>query len=61
MNWVYMMVWRWMADATVYLILFISLSGVYLWYALRSERSVGFFLLFGGALSLFGLAYALSR
>jgi hypothetical protein len=61
MNWVYMMVWRWMADATVYLILFISLSGVYLWYALRAERSVGFFLLFAGALSLFGLAYALSR
>jgi hypothetical protein len=56
-----MMVWRWMADATVYLILFISLSGVYLWYALRAERSVGFFLLFAGALSLFGLAYALSR
>ncbi|MGO8700063.1 MAG: PepSY-associated TM helix domain-containing protein [Limisphaerales bacterium] len=61
MNWVCLKVWRWMADATVYLILFISISGVYLWYMLRAERSVGFFLLSAGALSLFGMAYALSH
>ena len=61
MNWFYMRVWRWMADATVYLILFISVSGIYLWYALRAERSVGVILLFAGALSFFGMAYALSR
>src|SRR5229473_8641391 len=30
MNWFYMKAWRWMADATVYLILFISVSGIYL-------------------------------
>ena len=30
MNWFYMRAWRWMADATVYLVLFISLSGIYL-------------------------------
>src|SRR3989454_181454 len=59
MNWFYMRVWRWMADATVYLILFISVSGVYLWYVLRAERSVGLILLFAGALSFFGMAYAL--
>ena len=59
MNWFYMKAWRWMADATVYLILFISVSGVYLWYTLRAERSVGFILLFAGALSFFGMAYAL--
>ena len=61
MNWFYMKAWRWMADATVYLILFISVSGVYLWYVLRTERSVGFILLFAGALSFFGMAYALSH
>jgi hypothetical protein len=61
MNWFYMRAWRWLADATVYLILFISLSGVYLWYVLRSERTVGFILLFAGALSFFGLAYAVSH
>src|SRR5712664_1231782 len=59
MNWFYMRVWRWMADATVYLILFISVSGIYLWYVLRAERSVGLILLFAGALSFFGMAYAL--
>src|SRR6266513_5854944 len=59
MNWFYMRAWRWMADATVYLILFISVSGIYLWYVLRTERPVGFILLFAGALSLFGIAYAL--
>ena len=61
MNWFYMKVWRWMADATVYLILFISVSGIYLWYVLRSERAVGLILLCAGALSFFGMAYALIR
>src|SRR5258707_2170113 len=61
MNWFYMRAWRWMADGTVYLILFISVSGIYLWYALRAERSVGLILLFAGALSFFGMAYALIR
>lgn len=61
MNWIAMKAWRWMADATVYLILFISVSGVYLWYVLRAERKVGIILLFVGALSFFGMAYALSH
>ena len=61
MNWFYMRAWRWMADATVYLVLFISVSGIYLWYVLRAERSVGYILLFAGALSFFVMAYALSR
>ena len=61
MNWFYMRAWRWMADATVYLVLFISVSGIYLWYVLRAERSVGYLLLFAGAISFFGMAYALSH
>ena len=61
MNWFYMKAWRWLADTTAYLILFISVSGIYLWYVLRAERRVGFVLLFAGALSFFGLAYALSH
>jgi hypothetical protein len=59
MNWFYMRAWRWLADATVYLILFISVSGIYLWYVLRAERAVGLILLLAGALSFFGMAYAL--
>jgi len=56
-----MQAWRWLADTTAYLILFISVSGIYLWYVLRTERRVGFVLLFAGALSFLGLAYALSH
>src|SRR5207249_8043691 len=41
MNWFYMRAWRWMADAAVYRILFISLSVIFLWYVLRAQRSVG--------------------
>jgi hypothetical protein len=61
MNWFYMKAWRWLADATVYLVLFISVSGIYLWYVLRAERAVGLILLFAGALAFFGMAYALSH
>jgi hypothetical protein len=61
MNWVYMKVWQWFADATVYLTLFITLSGIYLWYVLRAERKIGFILLFAGTLTFFGLAYAISH
>ena len=61
MNWFALKAWRWLADATVYLILFISVSGLYLWYVLRAERKVGFILLFAGAVSFFGMAYALSH
>lgn len=60
-NWIHLKVWGWLADATAYLILFISVSGLYLWYALRAERRVGCILLFTGALSLLGMAYALSH
>ena len=59
MNWFYMKAWRWMADETVYLILFVSVSGIYLWYVLRAERTVGLILLCAGALSFFGMTYAL--
>jgi hypothetical protein len=58
-NWFYMKAWAWMADATVYLVLFITVSGIYLWYVLRAERAIGFILLVAGALAFFGMAYAL--
>ena len=61
MNWFYMKAWRWLADTTAYLILFISVSGIYLWYVLRAERKAGLVLLLAGALSFFGMAYALSH
>lgn len=56
-NWFWTGVWRWVADATVYLILFLSVSGIYLWAVLRAERRIGLMLLAAGALSFFGLVY----
>jgi hypothetical protein len=61
MNWFYMRVWRWLADSTVYLLLFTSVSGIYLWYVLRAERSIGLGLLVAGAISFFGVVYALAH
>lgn len=57
-NWFWTGVWRWVADGTVYLVLFLSLSGIYLWTALRSERRIGLALLATGACTFFGIVYA---
>ena len=59
MNWFYMWLWRWFADGTVYLVLFLSVSGLYLWYTLRAERRIGFCLLGAGIISFSGIVYAL--
>jgi hypothetical protein len=61
MNWFFMKAWRWFADATVYLILFVSVSGIYLWYMLRAERRVGLILFIAGTLTFFGIAYVISH
>jgi hypothetical protein len=60
-NWVGTRVWKWFADATIYLTLFISVSGIYLWYVLRAERAIGSVLLIAGAVSLFWIIYAVIR
>ena len=58
-NWVYTWIWRWFADAAVYLLLFISASGIYLWAILKAERKVGLILIGAGAISFMGVVYAL--
>lgn len=60
-NWFFARAWAWLADATVYLTLFLTLSGLGLWYLLRSERKAGLALLAAGGVSCFGLVYALIR
>ena len=60
-NWVGTNVWRWFADATVSLLLFISISGLYLWWAIKGERRAGLALLTAGAVTFFGLVYAVIR
>ena len=51
--------WRILADATAYLTLFITISGVYLWVALKAERRVGLALVLTGAITFWGLVYAI--
>jgi hypothetical protein len=58
-NWIGMRIWRMFADATIYLLLFISLSGVYLWWAIKAERRIGFVLLGAGSVTFFGLIFAI--
>jgi hypothetical protein len=61
MNWFMIRAWRWFADATAYLLLFISVSGIYLWIVLRAERRTGLILIAMGAFSFFGIVYVLSN
>jgi len=60
-NSTYMRVWRWLADVTTYGLLFLTLSGLYLWAVLRAERRIGLALLCAGGISFVGLVYAISR
>lgn len=57
-NWFWTRAWQGLADATVYLVLFLSMSGVYLWAVIRSERKIGLMLLLAGAVSFAGITYA---
>jgi hypothetical protein len=56
----FMRAWRVLADGTAYMVLFITVSGIYLWTALRAERRAGLVLLLAGALTFFGLIYAVA-
>lgn len=59
-NWFWTRVWRWLADGTVYLVLFVSATGLYLWFSIKAERRIGFALLGVGAVSFFALLYGLA-
>ena len=50
-NWIFTRLWRWLADGTVYLLLFLSVSGVYLWTVLKAQRRAGLLFLGAGVLS----------
>ncbi len=59
-NWFLTRAWGWLADGTVYTLLFISATGIYLWFAIKAERRTGLALLAGGALTFCGFVYALA-
>jgi hypothetical protein len=58
-NWVFTRIWAWLADATVYLLLFVTASGISLWLTLRAERKAGLLVLGTGALSFFVIVLAI--
>ena len=49
----------WIADATVYLTLFLTLSGVYMWAVLKVERKSGLLFMGAGCVSFGVILYAL--
>ena len=59
-NWLWTRAWRHLADAIVYLLLFVSATGLYLWFAIRAERRVGLALLGAGALTFMVLLYGIA-
>lgn len=58
-NWLYMAWWSALADAVVYGILAVTLSGLYLWWRLRPQRGLGWLMLGMGALSATALVLAI--
>lgn len=54
-NWIITKFWGWIADATVYLTLFLTVSGIYLWALMKAERKAGLIALGTGLLTFVGL------
>lgn len=52
-NSAFLKIWRVLADAVVYVLLFLTISGIFLWYLLKVERKLG---LYAIALGIFFFA-----
>ncbi|MFT5366150.1 MAG: hypothetical protein ACI8V2_001097 [Candidatus Latescibacterota bacterium] len=58
-NWIFTRIWTFLVDGVVYLILFISVSGIYLWIVLKAERKIGLVVLGTGCLTFAAIVTAL--
>jgi hypothetical protein len=54
-NWVFTKLWGAVSDTTVYLIIFLSISGIYMWAVLKGERKPGFIFLGLGCASFLAI------
>jgi hypothetical protein len=54
-NWVFMQLWRWVADASVYLLLFLTATGIYLWTVIKAQRRMGRLCVGAGAVAFVAL------
>jgi hypothetical protein len=60
-NWLFTRLWGWVADATVYLLLLLTITGFYLWTVLKADRRAGLLCLGGGVACFTLLLVALIR
>lgn len=58
-NWGMTKFWGWLADATVYLTLFLTISGIYLWLFIKAEWKIGWIMLGGGVASFVSIILAI--
>ena len=58
-NWFWTEAWRWIADGTVYLLFFVSATGLYLWFTIKADRRTGLAVFGVGAASFLALIYGL--
>jgi hypothetical protein len=54
-NAMFLKIWRVLADVVVYVLLFLTVSGIFLWYFLKIERNIGLFTLTLGIVFFTGL------
>jgi hypothetical protein len=47
-NWLFLRIWAWMADGVVGTVIFLTLTGVYMWAVLKGERRIGLVLIATG-------------
>ncbi len=58
-NWFFTKVWGMVADTAVYVTLFLSISGIYMWAVIKAERKIGLVLLGAGCLFFVCIMYTL--
>lgn len=58
-TWIFSKMWGWVADGTVYITLFLTLTGIYMWTVLKSERKAGLLALGSGAFAFIAILYGL--
>lgn len=58
-SWFFSKVWGWVADSAVYVTLLLTLTGLYMWAVLSSERKSGLVALGSGVFAFTAILYAL--
>jgi len=58
-SWIFSKLWGWVADTTVYVTLFLTVTGIYMWLVLKSERKAGLVALGSGVCAFIAILYSL--